>query len=267
MLIGCCGSMIAPSTDPIGIEMIEKMAALDFDYAELSLAHIAVLPDAEFRGLAGRVERSGLRCEACNNFFPHAVRLTGADVRLPAALDYAARAMERAARLGARIIVFGSADAKNVPRGYGRGAAWSQIVELLQHLGPMARRHGLTIAIEPINRAESNIVNRVAEGLQLMREVNHPGIRLLVDYYHLMMEREDPAIILEAGDAIVHVHFAQVQGRAFPTRWETVFTPFFGNLHRIRYEGRCSIEAFTEDFTADARRALHTLRTGSLGLS
>ncbi len=267
MLIGCCACMIAPGTDPIGIESIEQMAALDFDYAELSLAHLAALPDEEFRGLAGRVERSGLRCEACNNFFPPSVRLTGPDASLPAALDYAARAIGRAARLGVCTIVFGSAAAKNVPRGYGHGAAWSQIVELLQRLGPMARQHELTIAIEPISRAESNIVNHAAEGLQLMREVNHPSVRLLVDYYHLMREREDPAIILEAGDAIRHVHIASLARRAFPTRWEEDFTPFFACLRRIRYEGRCSIEAFTEDFTADARLALRALRAGSPRLS
>ncbi len=267
MLIGCCASMIAPGTDPIGIESVEKMAALDFDYAELSLSHLAVLPDGEFRGLAGRVARSGLRCEACNNFFPPSVRLTGPDAILPAALDYAARAMERAARLGVRTIVFGSASAKNIPRGYAYGAAWIQIVELLRQLGPIARQHELTIVIEPINRAESNLINRVAEGLQLMREVDHPNICLLVDYYHLMLERQDPAIILEAGNAIKHIHIARVEDRSFPTQWESGFTPFFAHLRRLRYEGRCSIEAFTNDFTADARQALQTLRAGSPDLS
>jgi len=67
------------------------------------------------------------------------------------------------------------------------GRSWS----FLQHLGPMAAQRGLTIAIEPINRQEANIVTLASEGLRLAREVNHPQVQLLVDYYHLMMEKED----------------------------------------------------------------------------
>jgi hypothetical protein len=32
MRLGCCGSMISPSTDPVGIEIVEKMAEIGFDY-------------------------------------------------------------------------------------------------------------------------------------------------------------------------------------------------------------------------------------------
>jgi len=90
--------------------------------------------------------------------------------------------MDRAARVGAEIIVFGSAGAKNVPVGFPMNVAWRQIVDLLQHLGPLAAERGLTIAIEPINRQEANIVTLAAEGLRLAREVNHPRVQLLVDY-------------------------------------------------------------------------------------
>lgn len=260
MRFGCCTSMIAPGSDPVGVEAIGTLAELGYDYVELSLAHMAALSDADFQALAARVEGSGLVCEACNNFFPAAVRLTGPETSLPAALDYAARAMERAERLGARIVVFGSSGAKNVPPGFPREQAWGQISDLLGRLGPMAESRGITIAIEPINRLESNIVNTVAEGLRLMREVGHANIRLLVDFYHLCMESEDPLVLLEAGEGIRHVHLARLEGRGFPTRAEGNFAPFFDALGRTGYGGRCSIEAYTNDFATDARQALETLR-------
>ncbi len=260
MRLGCCGSMISPSADPVGIEGIEVMAEIGFDYIELSLSDLASLSAPAFGELARRIERSGLRCEACNNFFPRRIRLTGAEARLDKALDYACHALDRAARLGAQIIVFGSSGAKNVPEGFPVAAAWGQIVELLQRLGPMAAERACIIAIEPINRQESNIVNLAAAGLRLACEVDHPNIQLLVDFYHLRMESEDPDIILEAGPAVRHIHFAQVEQRAFPGRWEPAYAEFFGNLRRIQYAGRCSIEAYTHDFPADARRALKVLR-------
>jgi sugar phosphate isomerase/epimerase len=253
--------MISPSTDPIGIEIVDAMAEIGFDYLELSLADLAALPEAAFVDLARRLERFGLRCEACNNFFPRTVRLTGEDARLPAALEYARLALDRAARLGARVVVFGSSGAKNVPEGFSPVAAWHQIVALLRHLGPIAAACDLTIAIEPINRLESNIVNRAEEGLRLAREVGHPQVKLLIDFYHLKMERECLAILEEAGPEIRHVHFAEVERRAFPEEAKPEYADFFTALHRIRYEGRCSLEAYTQDFAIDARRALEILQS------
>ena len=150
--------MISPSTDPIGVEIVESLAQFGFDYLELSLSGLAALPPPAFSSLHRRIKRSGIPCEACNNFFPPRVRLTGSEARLPVALDYARAAMERAASLGVCLIVFGSSDARNMPQGFPKEVAGKQIVELLQHLGPVAAQHGITIAIEPLNRQESNIL-------------------------------------------------------------------------------------------------------------
>jgi len=260
MRLGCCGSMIAPTDDPIGIRVAGAMAEIGFDYIELSLSDIVALPEPSFAALAQRLVESGIACEACNNFFPARIRLTGPEARIELAIEYARQALDRAARLGARVIVFGSSGAKNVPAGFPKQDAWRQIVALLRQLGPLAASHSTTIAIEPINKLESNIVNLAAEGLRLVREVEHPNIQLLIDYYHLMMEQEDPAIIHEAGPAIRHLHFAQMEGRLFPREREAAYARFFDSLIAAGYSGRCSIEAFTQDFAADARRALGVLR-------
>lgn len=260
MRIGCCGSMVSPSADRIGIDVVETMASLGFDYVELSLADLTALPQDTFEDLARRLERSGIPCEACNNFFPRQIRLTGDAADPVAAVAYARQALARAARLGARIIVFGSSAAKNVPEGFCHDVAWQQIVALLRQLGPVAAGHGLVIVIEPINRQESNIVNFAAEGLRLAAEVDHPNVQLLIDFYHLMTEREDADIILRAGSAIRHLHFAEADGRRFPIAIGSAASEFFDRMRHIGYAGRCSIEAVTEDFLADAGQALHVLR-------
>ena len=260
MRLGCCASMIAPDRDPVGIESIDSMASMGFDYAELSLAHMTLCSEETFEGLVARVDASGLQCEACNNFFPPRLRLTGPDADLDAALGYATLAMERAARLGVEVIVLGSSGAKNVPPGFPFAGARLQFLELLLGLAPLADEYGTTIAIEPISRPEANFVNKTGEGLALVREVDHPRVRLLVDYFHMAGESEDPAAILEAGDVISHVHFARPGDRVFPTSWEERFEPFLQALGDIGYAERLSIEAFTGDFKADGPKALDLLR-------
>jgi sugar phosphate isomerase/epimerase len=252
--------MISPATDPIGIAAIETMADVGFDYAELSLSHMAGLSDIAFDALCGRVGRSGIRCEACNNFFPATIRLTGLDVSLPTALDYAHRAIARAAALGARIIVFGSSGAKNVPPGFSHDIAWRQIAELLKCLGPIADEHGITIAIEALNREESNIVNLISEAMRLVLEVGHPAVRLLADFYHMAMEHEGLDVIPRAASALRHVHVAAASGRRFPQSGDDGLARFLACLHNAGYAGRCSIEAYTDAFASDAARAIALLR-------
>lgn len=260
MLIGLCASMIDPQSDPAGLNCLEPLAKLGFDYIELSLCHLAALPDAEFAAAVKRVRDSRLPCRACNNFFPPTIRLTGPEARLDRTLEYARGAVARAQQLGAEIIVFGSSGAKNVPPGFPLDQARPQIVELLKQLGPLAQSHGITIVIEPISRPESNVILTAGDGLQLMQEVDHPHVRLLVDYYHLRTESEDDAIITQAGNAIQHLHIGGEGQRRFPVRIDSGMLSFAAHLRSARYAGGISIEAFTDDFLKDARDSLACLR-------
>jgi sugar phosphate isomerase/epimerase len=219
-----------------------------------------VLNDEEFSSLEGEIDLSGLKCEACNNFFPGHIRLTGDAVDYRKIEEYLAKALERAARLGAKVIVFGSSNSKNVPEGYPMDKAWSQLVELLKFIDPLVRTKGITVVIEPICKLESNIINTAAEGLQLSRAVNRESIKLLVDYYHLTMEKEDPEIISRAGSCIKHIHFANPAGRVYPTEREASYVRFLSLLKQIGYEGRMSVEAYTKDFCHDAKRSVEILR-------
>jgi sugar phosphate isomerase/epimerase len=255
--------MIDPGRDPIGVDSVAPAAAMGFEYIELSLAHLAALDEADFRAVTERVARSGLRCEACNNFFPPQLRLTGPAADLGTALRYATGAMERAARLGVETVVLGSSGAKNVPAGFSLLEARRQLLALLRGLGPLAERQGITIVVEPISRPEANFINLAAEGLALVHEVDHPHIWLLVDYYHLATEAEDPEIIRVAGTAVRHVHFASPGARGFPAVWEGEFQGCFDALSDIGYGGRLSIEAYTSDFAADGPRALAVLRSAA----
>jgi sugar phosphate isomerase/epimerase len=266
MRLGVCGSMIAPDRDAIGVDAAAAAAAMGFDYIELSLAHMASLEEAEFRSVAARIEGSGLRCEACNNFFPPRVRLTGATADPGEALAYASGALARAARLGVEVVVLGSSGAKNVPEGFPLPDAHRQLLALLRGLAPVAEQHGITIVVEPISRPEANFINLATEGLELVREVDHPHIRLLIDYYHLATEAEDPGIIRVAGADVRHVHFASPGARAFPTEWDERYEPCLAALADIGYGGRLSIEAFTSDFAADGPQALEVIRAATARL-
>jgi D-psicose/D-tagatose/L-ribulose 3-epimerase len=259
MRYGCCVNVAATRPGDDGKSDIEHLAKAGYDYIELPLAEVAALSEEEYRLLVEQVESSGVRCEACNIFFPRTIRLTGENVDRRKMAEYVQLALARAVRLGVQTVVFGSAGARNVPEGFPHERAKEQLVEALRIIDPYAGTHSITIAIEPLNRGESNIINSVQEGLELAKQVDRPWIKLLADYYHMALENESPEILVHAGDYIRHVHLSS-HDRFFPLQGEAGYGPFFTRLRDINYDGRVSIEARTSDFRTDASRALIVLR-------
>ena len=183
------------------------------------------------------------------------------DAKLSTALEYARGAIERAAHLGVEVIVFGSPVAKKVPAGFPHALAWRQLVDVNRALGPIADQNNLTIALEHNNSTETNIATLATDALRLVREVGDPRIRLLIDFWHLEREHEDLAIVLEANSALRHVHIAEGDARIFPLEPRDPYIRFFRNLRQIQYSGRVSIEAFSKNFTVEARQSLLNLRS------
>jgi sugar phosphate isomerase/epimerase len=173
---------------------------------------------------------------------------------------YVARAAERVADLGARLVVFGSGGARNVPEGYPREHAWEDLIRFCRlcaaHFGP----RGLTLAIEPLNHAESNILNTYTEGVRLAQAVDRGPVKVLADIYHFEMDGEPLSDILEAPEWLAHVHLAD-SGRLYPGSGSYPLPELFRLLHDIGYQGSASIECrWGENLTEESASALAYLR-------
>jgi len=255
----------SPAPVRVGIcldaDKFEAAQAAGFDYVEINASKVAALTDDEFRQLAARVAQLRIPVAAANVFIPAAIKLTGPDVDPSRQAAYLSSTLVRLKTLGVKVVVLGSGGARRVPDGFSADEARAQLVDFCRRLAPLARENGITIAIEPLRRQETNILNTAREGLALVKAVDRPEIQLLVDYYHMAQEGESAGILLEAGKAVVHTHIANPEGRVYPLDpAESAYAPFFENLCRIGYSGRLSIEASTKDFAADAPRSLAMLR-------
>jgi sugar phosphate isomerase/epimerase len=244
-----------------GAGAIPLIAELGYDYAELPLAQVMDMPESDFKAMAARIGDLGISVEACNNFFPPRVRLTGTEANLDKALEYAEAACSRASAMNLKIIVLGSSGAKNIPPGFPYHEARRQLLALLSRLDALVKPLGITIVMEPLNRQESNFITTTAEALALVRKASLDNIKLLVDYYHLRMEDENSAVIEDAGPELRHIHIAAKAGRLFPAPDDGEgYAGFFGVLKKAGYTGRVSIEAYSKNLGADAARSRDLLR-------
>lgn len=252
MRIGYCG----------GIGDLEAAKAAGFDYVELPVREIAKLTDADFEKALETHRRIGLPTPVANNFLPADLKITGPPAD-PARQDaYLEKALGRMARLGVTIVVLGSGDARRVPDGTPMEAAFEQLVEFARRAAAVAQRHGQTIAVEPLRKQETNIIHTAAEGLRWVKAVAHPRFRLMVDFYHLASEGEDPDILLAAREHILHFHMANPKGRVFPLdAAEYDYARFLANIRKGGFRVGISVEAKpATTFAAEAPRAIAFLR-------
>ena len=255
--------MLSGLPDGTGAEHIVSLAGLGYDYAELPLAEMMQLGQEQFKAIMAHLHSSGIGCEVCNNLFPVTMRLTGDQADPPQRIrDYLRGAFDRAADVGSRKVVFGSGGAKRLPAGYPYEAGFSQLVDVTGLIGEEAAECGITIVLEPLNRGECNIINSVADAAELARQVGLPSVSALVDYYHLMLEKEPLTHLSETGAVkIKHVHFAEPDGRAYPKLNQAEnYIPFFDALKAIGYDGTISCEAYSSDFTTDAAETLTLMK-------
>lgn len=246
------------------------LARCGYDYIEPGLAKTLAMPDDERESQLRRMADAGIRIESMNWFLPGSdIRLTGPEVDEGRIQDFLERSLALADRLGTKVIVFGSPGARSYPDGFPREQAWQQLVTFLRTAGDVieARGYGMQIGIEPLRKPESNIINTVAEAARLAREVSHPKIRIIVDFYHMAFENEDPDVVLGAKDLIVHLQIADAAKRGFPTSdgGDPRYRRFFDNLRAIGFTGRISVEANSSDVGADCGPALAFLKRMAAG--
>ncbi len=216
-------------------------------------------PLADFRQRLSCVP-SGLPIEAANCFLPHDLPVVGPSCDLHRLSAWGREAIARAGAAGIGILVLGSGAARRCPEGWSQARAQQQFTDYLRLLAPDAQAAGLALAVEPLNRAECNLINTIEEGVAAVRAADRPAVGLVVDIFHMMRNGEAPEAILQAQGLIVHAHVAEREGRTAPGTKGDDLRPFLRQLHAAGYNRRISCECSWTDLRSELPAALAALR-------
>ena len=119
--------------------------------------------------------------------------------------------------------------------------AW--LSEALNELGEYAGQYQTPLIYEPLNRYETNLINRVSDGVDLLKSLSTNNVRLLADFVHMNIEEADIAAALRLGRShIGHVHYVD-SNRQPAGLGHLNFAPIVAALKEIGYQGYCSAEA------------------------
>lgn len=222
------------------------------DFVEWSVAsNVGMVDEAGFAALRAEAETFSLGPETWNVLLPGSLKIVGPDVDLDALATYAETAFARVAALGGTLCVFGSGGARTIPDGWNHERGQTQFVDACRILVPIAARYGVTLALEPLRRAETNLINTIADGLAVLESVGDDRLMLLADLYHMVEGDEDVSVVRAASSRLAHVHVAAPGTRTLPTAADgALLRAFFRELRAIGYGRRVSIECQWDDASA-----------------
>jgi sugar phosphate isomerase/epimerase len=205
------------------------------------------LSEAQFREQLHALRSSRCKIQTCNVFVPGYIKLTGNEVNEARVLGYVDSVMQRAKIAGVKLIVLGSGEARKIPEGVDREQAIKQFIALGRKMAVIAAKYNCVIAMENLNKTETNFVNTLAEGYDIVTAIHHPNFLLTADIYHMLRENESAASIEKAKGILVHCHIAEKANRAAPGVAGDDFRPYFTALHHIGYTGRIMMECRWDD--------------------
>ena len=137
------------------------------------------------------------------------------------------------------------------------------LLEALEELGEHAEREGTLVLLEPLNRYEDHMLNRVDQAVELCKAVGRPSVKVMGDLFHMNIEEDDLGGSIRAADEyLAHVHLAD-SSRLQPGTAHTDFAGAFAALREIGFGGfmamECGIRGDAEEALPESATHLRSL--------
>ncbi len=173
----------------------------------------------------------------------HRLQLADPDpVKRLKAIDFVRSIIDIAGQFGASAII-GSMQGR-AEGSVSHAAALDYLGEALDQLGEHAEQYKAPLLYEPLNRYETNQVNTVAAGVNLLAGLATKNVKLLCDLFHMQIEETDTAAaLIEGGQHVGHIHFVDSNRRPVGLG-QMQYAPIIAALRSIDYRGYLSAEAF-----------------------
>jgi D-psicose/D-tagatose/L-ribulose 3-epimerase len=158
------------------------------------------------------------------------------------------------ADLGGKFLIHGSSQQRTVKEGWDFKKSWDRARETFEACLETAQEMNVTYCVEPLERAKTNLFNNVEEAIRLVKEINHPHFRMMVDCRSASAEEKSvPEALIRAlkSGHLRHVHVNDTNGMA-PGFGKLTFSPILKTLIENNYEGYISVEA-SPPFEFDAQ--------------
>jgi D-psicose/D-tagatose/L-ribulose 3-epimerase len=235
-------------------QQCEYAAGLGYDGLEIAPFTLSAAPEtistADAAKIRATVEASGLVVTGLHWLLvkPEGLSLTDPDAMVRARTqEVMIRLTALCAELGGAVLVHGSPRQRQIAPGETHAVALARLQDALGQVALAAARAGVIYCIEPLARQETALVNTIAEATELVRSIDHPNLRTMIDCSAAGLTETDtiPSLIdrwLPTG-LIAHLQVNDPNRRG-PGQGEMKFAPVLAALKRHHYTGTIAVEPF-----------------------
>lgn len=155
---------------------------------------------------------------------------------------YLLKCIDYAQLIGAKLVIVVPAAVSKTAPSLSKKEDWKNSVKAVREVAKYAEKKDILLAIEPINRYETYLVNSVQDALSYAREVNSSHVKIMADTFHMNIEERDiPEAIRMAGNNLINVHIAD-SNRCSVGRGHINFKALIKALKEINYQYALTLE-------------------------
>ncbi|NJD60945.1 MAG: sugar phosphate isomerase/epimerase [Anaerolineales bacterium] len=244
---------VSPSTTEAVIDLAPKVKAMGFDILEIACENPALL---DVPRIKEALDKNQLSTIICGVFGPDR-NISSSD---PAIRDNSRRyihwMIDAAAQTGSPVIcgpMYSAVGKPHLEDDRARAVEWSTAVLELRDCCDFASLNGVKLALEPLNRFETDMINTVSQGLNFIQDVGRDNIGFHLDTFHMHLEEKNSAEAIRlAGNRIFHFHACE-NDRGVPGTGQVHWQEIAQALKSANYQGQVVIESFTSQVKEIAR--------------
>lgn len=236
--------------------LIDKVKKMGFEVIEITMGEI--VPPFDVKEMKARLDSAGIEVTVCG-FLDTKRDITSEDSAVrEKGKEYLRAAIETCSQIGARIFcgplyaeLFRT---RAVPQEQ-KKKEWDLCVQSLQGISRDAEQAGVVIALEPLNRFETDFINITSDALKLVKEVNSSHVKLHLDTFHMNIEEKNIGeAVKKAGEDLYHFHSCE-NDRGTPGSGHINWQDVSSALREIAYDRYVVIEGFNPAVEALANGA------------
>ena len=228
------------------IPYIEKVAKLGFDFLEIACTPINGYSDQQLKDIRQAAKDNGIFLTAGHGPAP-SQNLASADPAVAKnAKEFFTALLKNLEKLDIHTIGGGiySYWPVDYSKPIDKAGDWERSVKNVREIGKVAADCGVDYCLEVLNRFEGYLLNTAEEGVQFVREVGLPSVKVMLDTFHMNIEEDSMGDAIRSAKGLLgHFHTGEANRRV-PGRGRMPWREIGNALQDIGYDGLVCMEPF-----------------------
>ncbi len=229
------------------VPYVSKVKKLGFDILEITAGAIVGMTSEQRRALATVAADEGIKLTYCIGL-PTQYDVASADEAVRKnGVEFMKSILEGMREMGGDTIggiIYASWPMQGVPTYDEKCRMRERSLGSLREISKVAEEYGISYCLEIVNRFEQCILNTAEEGVEYVKELGSPAVKLLLDTFHMNIEEDDIGQAIRSAKGVLgHFHMGECN-RKTPGTGRMPWDEIFGALRDIDYTGAVVMEPF-----------------------